>query len=436
MNLSNRELSTLIWLAVFTTWVMLNASVRSSIPPLIRAICQGKVLASLLLAGLWIILSTTILKEVGLWNWENLKTTLVWALTFGFVTFFNLSRISEDHAYFKKTTRDIFRVTVAITFIMELYSFPMIVELLLVPFLALFTALSVFTERKPEYAVAHKISFSVLVTAGCFYLLNGLYQAINDFTAFASIANLREFTVPLFLSLLYLPFIYFLKIYMAYESGAPRITSSITDKKLQLYAKRKAITSFALDTQLIELWTHELYKDSLTSKAQVLKSIQALKDKKYAEAHPPVVAREDGWSPYLARLFCSDDGLVAGNYRPQFDEKWFANSPMLELSSDDILPNNIAYYIEGDEHCAKKLTIKLNVNTFPNKLESEKYFQDLCVTLLKAAKVESDSVTETLGVNKKGQKDIFTNTHRISLIKENFKKKHRGYSQIFVIETL
>lgn len=381
-------------------------------------------------------LSTFIIKKAGLWDWENLKTTLVWAMTFGFVTFFNLNQISEDHLYFRKTSRDIFRITVAITFIMELYSFPFYVEIFLVPALTLLAMVNVYTERKPEYVGAHKISFSILVISGSCYLLNGLYQAGSDFTGFASIANLREFTVPLFLSLLYLPFIYILKLYMAYESAMYRITSNIIDKKLQRYTKWKAITSFGLDTPLLELWTHELYKNSVTSKSQVLNSIQVLKNKKYAEAHPPVVAGEDGWSPYLARLFCSDDGLVAGNYRSQFDGNWFANSPMVELSSKDILPNNIAYYIEGDEHFAKKLTIKLNVNTFPNKLESEKHFQDICETLLRAAKVECDSVIGSLAGNKKGTKEMTTSTHRISLTKENFSKKHRGYSKIFVIETL
>ena len=40
---------------------------------------------------------------------------------------------------------------------------------------------------------------------------------------------------------------------------------------------------------------------------------------------------------------------------------WGADSSYLEIGSG-ILPNNIAYYIDGTEKAAKKLKLKMNIN--------------------------------------------------------------------------
>lgn len=40
---------------------------------------------------------------VELWN---LKSTLVWSVTFAFVTMLNVNRITEENTFFRKTARD------------------------------------------------------------------------------------------------------------------------------------------------------------------------------------------------------------------------------------------------------------------------------------------------------------------------------------------
>jgi hypothetical protein len=57
----------------------------------------------------------------------------------------------------------------------------------------------------------------------------------------------------------------------------------------------------------------------------------------------------------------------------------------MELESDGINPDNLAYYVEGDEHAAKRLKIKLNVNNPSNTAAAESRFQDACEVLIHAA---------------------------------------------------
>ena len=70
---------------------------------------------------------------------------------------------------------------------------------------------------------------------------------------------------------------------------------------------------------------------------------------------------DQGWNPYQAKEFLSCEGLNTGFYNNIFEDEWFASSPMKEFS-DGIIPDNIAYYIEGSEKIAKVLKLKVNVN--------------------------------------------------------------------------
>ena len=65
--------------------------------------------------------------------------------------------------------------------------------------------------------------------------------------------------------------------------------------------------------------------------------------------------------PYQAKEFLACEGLSTGFYNNLFEEEWFASSSMEEFS-DGIIPDNIAYYVEGSEEVAKVLKLKVNVH--------------------------------------------------------------------------
>ena len=69
-----------------------------------------------------------------------------------------------------------------------------------------------------------------------------------------------------------------------------------------------------------------------------------------------------------------------------FDKEWFASSPCLEIGND-VLPDNIAYYIEGDEYIASRLKIVVNFN---NKTTGE-------VTLNLFAEIAAELFSKALG---------------------------------------
>jgi hypothetical protein len=103
------------------------------------------------------------------------------------------------------------------------------------------------------------------------------------------------------------------------------------------------------------------------------------------EKSPRTVHPKDGWSPYLAMQFVADLGVETGHYHRSHDDEWFASSLMREFGSGAIWRNNLAYYIEGSEHAASVLKIKLNINDPEQPEEAEDMFIVHALHLLEQA---------------------------------------------------
>lgn len=103
MDFNNREYAILIWATLaFFILILKTKDLRAASLSLLKAFFNKIILASLGIATLWITICIFILYKVNLWSLENIKTTIIWSVTFAFVTFFELNKMEEDNSYFKK----------------------------------------------------------------------------------------------------------------------------------------------------------------------------------------------------------------------------------------------------------------------------------------------------------------------------------------------
>ena len=434
MDLNSRELAFLIWAAVFIGYISTKKATRQAFGGLIRAFLNPKLLSSLALMALWIGLCVYALAFVGWWNFGNLKSTLVWSVTFAFVTMLNVNRITEENTFFRKTARDTVSATVVVTFIAELYCFSLFVEFLLIPFLAFMSVFQVLSERKPEHAAVHKLSSAILITAGLLYFSHGVYGAAKNFDNFSTWSNLREFFVPIFLSLLFLPFIYALSVFATYEMNILRLRWSLKGDELRRYAARQAVIRFRFDLEGLRRWTRNVAIRRPSTRDEIRISISEVLLQKQRERNPPEVPPEMGWSPYAATMFLAGHDLTTSDYHRIDDGQWIASSKMLELDRNALIPDNLAYYVEGDERAAKQLKIELNVNDQSHSTASELRFHAACEALLQAAVGEippafSDQIymSDTI--------DSIVQDRRVRTKKEDFTNRaFNGYSRTLTID--
>ncbi len=436
MELSNREWASLFWIAAFVVHAVFNdknGQLAKRLKSFLRAFFVPKIVVVMAWASLWIVLCIQMLRYAGAWDVGNLKTTLLWAVTFAFVTLLDIGRISEDDTYFRKTVRDTVGATVAITFIAEAYSFPLAVELILIPYLALMTGIQVVSEKKPEQASVHKLANTLLAVIGLVYVAYGFYMIAIDFREFATWTTLREFLIPITLSLLFLPYLYVVSVLVAYERTFTGLRCAQRDYALRRYAAFQAALRFRFNLEGLRRWKRHIGVFQPDSREGILASISEVKANQKKESNPPPVSPDLGWCPIAATTFLAEQGLTTGDYHRMGDGQWGASSPMVELNNAAILPDNIAYYIEGDEVAAKRLKVKLHVNDRSAGAASDSRFRDVCATLLRTiakelppTQCEQILQCDTVNVEAAGR--------RIRLQKEDFSVAAKGYSRMLTVE--
>ncbi|ABR91715.1 Uncharacterized conserved protein [Janthinobacterium sp. Marseille] len=427
----------MVWLSIALMACLLSKNIRPSVYGVVKALCQTTVLMSLILAALWIFLSASLLHFMSLWQLDNLKTTLLWSVTFAFMSMFKVINAGDSKAFFTDTIREALRLGVVVTFITELYTFPLWVEFFLLPLLFTIGGMYVVAQFNPEHAPAEKFCYTLLALIGSALVANGFYQAAQDMRSFFSLENMRDFIVPILLTFLYLPFAYCVSIYASYDASLRRLNNWIKDNALRRFAKRRAVLAFGVDVDFLNRWTQERGAfPPLESKKDVLDSLSEMKRRKQRERRPPVIEPSAGWSPYAAMTYLADQELSMNSYGPKSWGDWQASSGLHAINKEPLIPDNISYVIEGNESVVTKLSVTLFINSLDAPLRSEDVFANACRTILSKANRPDLSQIANRILDVGNDDEILSHGHRVSLRKEMFSGGFSRYQKTFKIEKM
>lgn len=435
-SISDREIASAIWLAAFVAFVLINKSTHDSLGAVIRALFHPALIIPLGIAALYATAEILLLSHMGWWSVANLKTTIVWLVTFAFVTMFEVATAKNRKAGLGKITAEIVSVAVLVTFIAELYSFPLIVELIALPFVTIVALMAEMAKHKPEHASVAKLMRCLSGLIGLSYIGFSLWKSVELWRDTFTWANWLELVIPIILSVAFLPFLYAWRTYVAYNEMFTTISIFGIDKALVPYARWLAITRIRTDLDLLERWRKSIQSARPANRVELKHTLTALLALKEREAAPPTVPPKEGWSPYLAMQFLADVGVETGHYNHRYEEEWGASSPMRELGKGDgIWRNNIAYYIDGTQHAASVLKVKLNVNVTADRTKAEEKFILHAMHLLEQA-VSFDAV-ERLKMQISSLKDFQADIPfgSVSLAREKFAAGavKDGYSWMFTV---
>lgn len=435
-SISNREIASAIWLVVFVAYVLINRSTRDSLGAVIKALLQPALITPLGIAALYATGEIFLLSYIGWWSVANLKTTILWIMTFAFVTMFEVATAKNRKAGLGKITAEILTVAMLVTFIAELYSFPLIVELVALPFVTIVVLMAQMAKNNPEHAPVAKLMGCLSVLIGFSYIGFSLSKSVELWRDTFTWANWLELVIPIILSVAFLPFLYAWRSYVAYNEMFTTISIFGIDKALVPYARWLAITRIRTDLDLLERWRKSILSARPANKVELKHTVTALLALKEREAAPPTVPPKEGWSPYLAMQFLAEVGVETGHYHHRYGDEWGASSLMRELGKGDgIWRNNIAFYIDGTEHAATVLKVKLNVNVTADRTEGEDVFILYAMHLLEQA-VSFDAV-ERLKMQIASLKDFQADIPfgSVSLAREDFERGaiKDGYSWMFTV---
>ena len=131
-----------------------------------------------------------------------------------------------------------------------------------------------------------------------------------------------------------------------------------------------------------------------------------------------------------------NEGLETGYYHPTVPEEWFASSPFIELGND-LIPNNISYYVDGNESTAKSLKLMLNVYSRESAIMAHSKLLSSARALLKAA-LDLDVSSDMEAAIMKGENQVFRLGTFIATIEKNIWPQTRidGYDVKFVLSSI
>lgn len=372
--LNNREIASAIWVLIFAAWAFSHRKIRSSFGSILNIFFKKVIFIPFSLLIIYTLTSVWILNQVGIWDSSQTKNTIIWFFCIATISIFRSNEIADNPNYFKNTVKDNLKIIVFIEFLVEFYTFNLIIELMFIPFMAILGGLVAVSQANEKYALVNKALIKLIEIIGLFIIIYIGYRLVIDFNDFAQVQTAFDFFVPITLSIFLLPFIYLCHVYMVYENIFVRIQFFITNEKLYAYAKRSAIIKYKFNLSALRRWANTLNGENFFTNRDIDKSHEEIVRQESEENDPPTVQFILGWSPYKISSALEIEGLSVGHYKKQYEEDWFASSPYLEIGKG-ILPNNIAYYLEGNRFAVTKLKLKMNIN---EQEQSEETHTTLC----------------------------------------------------------
>jgi hypothetical protein len=192
--------------------------VREGLRGVLRAVVARQIAMVFLLALAYVVGLLVGLHAVDLWTSALAKDSVLWFLFSG--PFFAMSVVASRSGQFSGAglARGAVSATIVVEYVASSYTFPLPVELVLVPSLTVIALLSAVAETRDEFIPARKLFGGLTAVAGFLVFAFSIRMAVADFASFGAADTWRAIALAPVLSLLFVPFVYCLALYSSYET--------------------------------------------------------------------------------------------------------------------------------------------------------------------------------------------------------------------------
>lgn len=240
---STREIATGIWLIVIFAVVIVLAitslPARRSIVDIIKNLCNGHFVISFALILAYAALLTFFLIQLPIWKNPHYKDVIVWVLFVGVPMCYG-AVITEKNNYFRDMLIDNLKFTVIVEFIISTFTFSLLAEIIILPVLSLLVLMGTYCESKGENLQVKKFISVVLAITGFIILGGALKVAIKTYAKMGMMDSLVGFSIPIVLSVAYIPVAYIFGLYANYQTVFVNIRSKkIRDGRIRKKYKCK-----------------------------------------------------------------------------------------------------------------------------------------------------------------------------------------------------
>lgn len=275
-SLDSRELATAIWIGIFIVWRLTKPGIRKGFGSALSAATARPIAIALFLSIAYLAATTAILHHFEAWTLKQFKITTLWFVFAGIPALADTPEISRNPNFLKTAAAKNLKLSLILDFFINLFKLPLLGELVFVPSIALLGGLLAIAQSDDKYAYVQKLLNGVLIFIGLGFLAFESYKFITSFDSIANLDTLRDFALPIIYNIAFIPFLWAMSVYVAYESVFIRLKFVIKDQTLHSYARRKLITSFRTDLGALNAWFKQAWSGTFTSRSDVVQSISAI----------------------------------------------------------------------------------------------------------------------------------------------------------------
>jgi hypothetical protein len=232
VELTTRELAALIWAAPILAWALTRRGFRKSAGEIIRAALAPALLLFFTFTAAYVAGEVWLLWWSGVWTPDLIKETVLWILFVGLASagraLTGRGRVAYSHAVVEA-----FQASVFVQFFVGLASFPLLVELIVIPVGCIIGLGAGLTEIGKLRASAGAFYKKALPWFGGLVLAGALLNAATYDTLWTR-SGIMSFVMPPLLSLLFVPAVFAWNVYAQYEWLFGKLRG---DRRFRLWAR-------------------------------------------------------------------------------------------------------------------------------------------------------------------------------------------------------
>lgn len=276
-SLDSRDIAFIVWGSVFLIWMFSKSGVRVATKELLSFNLHPILAICFISAFLYFFLATYLQMRVGAWTPSQLKASIVWFIAAGVPSLFKISELSTNPDLIRTMARQILSATVFIEAYLNIYKFPLPVELVFFPAITAAGVMQQFAQINPDHKPVEKMMTNILILTGVIVLGYQTYKLVVDPEHGLTANSARDFAIPILNSFLFLPFIWLWGLYGAYDHAFAMINVRIKNKELHGYTKRSLLFAFRTRVKFLKVWLRlpDLYQ--ISDRSGVDKSIRMAK---------------------------------------------------------------------------------------------------------------------------------------------------------------
>ncbi len=283
MEFNNREIASVIIVIGFLTYAIYKSKDRESLfkyfKDLLKFLFVRQIQIIVILFAIYIYYEIHFLKYIGYIDSSLIKESLIWSFgAFGLIV--NHSKIVQNQNFIKKLIYDNLKFIALFEFICNMYTFNIVIEIILVFSTTILVMLKTYTElniEKKDYKLILQIINVILSIVGSVIILFTINKLINDYSTIELTSNIKSFILPLIMISLYMPFYYLVILYSKYEIIFISMNYFVKDKTLKSYLKRKILLKCLLNYSKLKTIHQNIYNFKMdSSKSDIDKSFEQI----------------------------------------------------------------------------------------------------------------------------------------------------------------